>query len=62
MPTKVIQYKDATVTVHAPVFGEVTIDVDCRNYHASGLTTDQFAQLIYPVIDALENPRSDTDS
>jgi hypothetical protein len=45
-------YKDATVTVDAGVFGGVKISVACRGYSASNLTTDQFAELIYPAIDA----------
>ncbi len=53
MPTKVLKYKDATVTVHASVFGTVTIDVVCRNYSATGLSTDEFAVLVYPAISVL---------
>jgi hypothetical protein len=53
MPTQVIQYQDATVTVHASVFGgSVTVDVVCRNFSKLGMTEQQFAELIYPAIDA----------
>ena len=51
MPTKVIQYRDATVTVHVAIFGNSTVDVVCRTYKALGLTVEQFAALVYPSID-----------
>jgi hypothetical protein len=53
MPTKIIPYRDATVTIHAPIFGgEPTVDVACRNYEAKGLTLTEFAAMIYPAISA----------
>jgi hypothetical protein len=53
VPTKVIPYLDAVVTIHAPIFGGApTVDVLCRTYQVKGLTLDQFAALIYPSIDA----------
>jgi hypothetical protein len=61
MPTKVITYKDATVTVHAAVFGETTVDVSCRNYAETKMSLDDFAELIYPAIDAKARQSSDDD-
>jgi hypothetical protein len=52
MPTKVIVYEDATVTVHAAVFGDTTVDVLCRGFSQRGMTVDEFAAMIYPAIDA----------
>lgn len=48
---KVIQFGDAKVTVNAPLFGDVGIDVECRNLVRKDLTLAQFAKLIYPAID-----------
>lgn len=57
MPTKVIQFKDATVTVHVPIFGgQVMVDIACRNFKDTGLTIDEFACLVYPSIDSLAKP------
>jgi hypothetical protein len=57
MPTKVISYNDATVTVHAPIFGgAVTVDVECRDFKAVGISTNDFAKMIYPSISALASP------
>lgn len=53
MPTKSFTYLDATITVHAPVFGNnITVDVSCRDYQATGLTTDEFGAIIYPCVTA----------
>lgn len=48
--SKVIRYKDATITLHAPIFGTDTVDVVCRDFKATGLTIDQFMAMIYPSI------------
>ena len=50
MSTKVIPNDDATVTVHASIFGSTTVDVVCEGKQALSLTLDQFAAIIYPSI------------
>ncbi len=69
MPTETITYKDASVVVNAGLFGGVKIDVHCRNLSLNKMSTDEFAQLIYPAIDAaakadaaIENPPKDPDT
>jgi hypothetical protein len=62
MPTKVIQYDNATITIHAPIFGADTVDVLFTpptgvGKHAVGLTVDEFAALIYPAIQAWADGR-----
>jgi hypothetical protein len=52
MPKETISFKDATVTVHAGLTGSIKIDVDCRSLVREGLTPTEFAELIYPAIDA----------
>ena len=57
MPSQEISYQDATVVVHAGVFGGgVSIDVTCRNFVQTGMTPSQFAALIYPAINAAAAP------
>jgi hypothetical protein len=51
MPDEKITFNDALVVVHASLFGNVQIEVACRNYRAT-LTPQQFAELVYPAIDA----------
>ena len=52
MPEEKISFKDAVVDVHAGVFGPTTIDVVCRNLTLKDLSPSQFAELVYPAIDA----------
>lgn len=53
MPTKVIKFEDATITVHVPAFGgEIKIDIACEDKGIVGLTTDQFGAIVYPAIKA----------
>lgn len=51
MPSETITFKDAVVKVNAPFIGATTVTVTCRNYKAT-LTTEAFAELVYPSIDA----------
>ena len=56
---KVLSFKDATVTVTAGMFGPIQITVECRSYRAT-LTPDEFAQLVYPSIDAAATAQEKT--
>lgn len=51
MPTETITSKDATVVVHAAYTGGIKIDVTCRQAKWTGLTPQQFGDLVYPAID-----------
>ena len=43
----VVAYKDAKVTFHASLSGDVSVDVACRNLNLSRLTPQQFVELDY---------------
>lgn len=45
-------YQDATITVHAGVLSNTTVDVECGSYKREGLNVQEFAALIYPAIKA----------
>lgn len=53
MPTETVKFNDAIITIHASWSGDVKIDVTCDGVNLGlGLTTQQFAQMVYPAIKA----------
>ena len=58
MPDKTLQFKDATVQIHAGLFGGgVSVKITCRDY-AVTLDPEEFLALIYPAIDAAANQKA----
>jgi len=58
VPDKTLQFKDATVQIHAGVFGGgVSVKITCREY-AVTLDPEEFLALIYPAIDAAANQKA----
>ena len=54
-PDKVVTFQDCTVSAFASWTGHITVNVECRNFSATGMSLEDFVALAYKGIDATAN-------